>query len=574
MKKIACYFDPTAKRIFVEKETDTGEKKIALSSPYNFVFPSEIIARVIEYDTEDQIKTKLDTGYSYYNLIDFRAIKADSGIYFDEAIKAYKAAEYGFVVLDGSRLRWLSPVVITKDKLKAYMTVYPTKFKKVPSYKDIEEALHSLGIVTGISQLKIDEQLGKININLPKPVRVIIAQGREPINGHEEYFLPLINIDKKAGEILADGRINFKETGSIIQVYKDQELLKRVPGVKPADGYNIYGDKADAELMEHQGYKKGDNIVQSGQNEDIFCASLDGCLDVDRKTVSVLEIVFISGDVNYDTGNIDFNGSVQISGSVLPGFSVKARGDIIIEKNVDDAHIEADGDIIVKMGVTGKEGVKLIANGKVTAKYLLNANVEAIDEITVEDSIINCEVFSNNRISVVAKHGKIIGGNTTALYEIIVNVSGAINETETILNVGRNLFIERELTEVRVEINKWREAVTEVMRKMKTSFGEAVFENPKEYIAKLPSIKKKNCLLLLKELSESNKELKRLTEQSRVIQSKLKLEREPVIIIKNKAYPGSVVNIKRSIRKIDKVFENVKFYEDTEDKLIRFTPAV
>jgi len=183
-------------------------------------------------------------------------------------------------------------------------------------------------------------------------------------------------------------------------------------------------------------------------------------------------------------------------------------------------------------------------------------------------------VFSNNTISVIAKHGKIIGGNSTALYEIAVNVAGAIGETETILNVGRNLYIEKELALVFEEIAKFRGVVAEVIRKLKTNFGEGVFENPKEYLTILSSVKKKNCIFLLKELSDKNKELKSLVNKSKEIQAGLKLEKEPVISIRNKIYPGTVLNIKKNVKKIDSILDNVKFYEDPNDKVIRFTPAI
>jgi uncharacterized protein (DUF342 family) len=153
-------------------------------------------------------------------------------------------------------------------------------------------------------------------------------------------------------------------------------------------------------------------------------------------------------------------------------------------------------------------------------------------------------------------------------------VSGAINEAETTLSVGRNLFIERELAEVQKDVSKYRDLVTETMRQLKVNFGEGVFENPKEFLTILPPIKKKNCLLLLKELSDSNKELKRLNEVSKEIQDKLKLDREPSIIVMDKAFPGTILNIKKSVRKIDKEVTNAKYYEDPEEKVIRFTAAV
>ncbi|OHD70199.1 MAG: hypothetical protein A2W19_05270 [Spirochaetes bacterium RBG_16_49_21] len=574
MKKIVYYFDPKVRTILQEKVTEDGEKKYVLSSPYNFVNASEIVARIINVDSEDQIPSRLDPGYEYYHIYDFLSVKADTGIYYDETMNAYKASAYGFVILDGQRIRWLSPVSVGRDKLKAYFAVYPTKFGKFPTMADIDETLHSYKIISRLEQKKVQEQLDAVDPAAPQFTRILVAQGREPLKGHEEYYLPLINIKKKAGEIKSDGSIDFKEVGSIIEVKKGQDVLRRIPAVKPADGYDVYGDKSFAEFEKVAGYLKGENLVQSVGDENIFVSSIDGCLDINANKISVLPVAYIQGDVNYDTGNIDFNGSVHIMGSVLPGFSVKANGDIIIEKNVDDAYLESAGDITVKMGVVGKENVKLVANGKVTAKYLLNANVEATGDVVVEDSIINCDVFSNNRISVVAKQGKIIGGRTTALYEIMVNVSGSPNETETQLNVGRNLFIERELQDIHKEISKWRKAVDEVVNKLKLSFGEAVFDNPKEFIEKLLPARKKNCLLLLKQLSDNNRELKKYVEQSKEVQDKLKLEREPCIIIKNKAYPGTVISIRKSIKRIDSPIDNVKYYEDPEEKIIRFSPAV
>ena len=153
-------------------------------------------------------------------------------------------------------------------------------------------------------------------------------------------------------------------------------------------------------------------------------------------------------------------------------------------------------------------------------------------------------------------------------------MAGAQNETGTVLNVGRNLFIERELLDVNREINKLREQVADTMRRLKVNFGEGIFEDTKKFISILPPVKKKNCIMLLQELNEGNNELKTLTDRCQEIQQELKLEREPYVIIKERIYPGAVLNIKKSVKKIDKVAENVKYYEDPEERSIRFTAAI
>ena len=245
----------------------------------------------------------------------------------------------------------------------------------------------------------------------------------------------------------------------------------------------------------------------------------------------------------------------------------------MVEKNVDDALLEADGDITVHLGIGGKGETVILSGGSVHTKYIINSKVEAVDLVEAEDSIINSRVIANDAIRVTAKHGKIIGGDTIARHEIQVNVSGSPQETITNLVTGRSLFVERELAVLRKDLEKQKSEVDETLKKIKNSFGEEVFKNPKEFIAILPPVKKKNCLILLKELSESNKSLKILLEQRREIEEKYKLERDPIILINDKVYPGTNLSIKKSKRKIDKEMSNARFFEDPEEKVIRFSSA-
>ena len=368
MKKIVLYFDPAATKILVEKTDESGEKKKVLSSPKNFVSAAEIVARVIEIDNDDQIQQRIDPDYDYYNIADYVPVKSGDGIYFDERINAYKAAAYGFVVFLKGEFRLLTARHITRDKFKVYYYLHPTKFGKLPSYNDIEEYMHNFKILAGIGRKKIEEQLQKIDVDKPGLVRILAAKGKEPVNGHEEYFVPLIDLEKKAGQLKSDGSMDFKELNSIIQVVKGQEILERIPELKSEDGFDVFGNKVPAVFEDGLGYKRGDNIVQSGHDENIYLSAIDGCIKEVKKKVHVLETVVINGDINYETGNIEFSGSVIVNGSVLPGFIVKADADITIEGTVEDSQVQAGGNVIVKMGIVGKESVRVIAKGKISSQ--------------------------------------------------------------------------------------------------------------------------------------------------------------------------------------------------------------
>ena len=77
---------------------------------------------------------------------------------------AYKASAFGFVIFEDKKLRLLSPVVISKDKISAYFYIHPTKFKKIPKYQDIQEWARNYDIMALRTEAEITEELQKIDI--------------------------------------------------------------------------------------------------------------------------------------------------------------------------------------------------------------------------------------------------------------------------------------------------------------------------------------------------------------------------------------------------------------------------
>ena len=574
MRKVILYFDPSVQAILVKKTTDEGETKVILSSKHNFVSENEIVLRIIDVKSDEEISSHLDEGYSYHQVSDYFNFSIGHGIHFDEKSKTYKASYYGFVVMRDSKLTLLSPLVYSKDKLRAYYNILPSNFGNIPSYNEVVEILHGEKVISVITREKYEKQISAIDLTQQHLTKVTVAEGRDPINGYDEYYEPLLSFEKQAGRILSDGRMDYKEVGSIIQVQKNQEILKAIPRVKPEDGYDIFGDKVSSIKEDKGGYRKGENLILSGTDPSIYVSAIDGCISVDSGKVNILPVAVINGDVGLESGNIIFNGAVHVTGSVLPGFKVQADSDIIVEKDVEDGQLISGGDITVKLGVVGKESVKLIAKGNISARFMQNVKVEAGKSVIVDDSIINCDIVSYDTILVKGKAGKIIGGKVAALYEIKASTMGTQAETSTSLTVGRHFILENEINKKRNEIIIVKDRVEEINTSIKMQFGEEIFKNPKEYIKILPVLKKKNCLILLNDLGTANSALKKLVEEAKVIEAKLKLPREPFIIATSKIFPGVVVNVRRSVKKIDHVIENAKFYEDQLDKSVRFVAAI
>jgi hypothetical protein len=123
MRKVILYFDPAAPAILVKKTAESGEVKVVLSSKHNFVSENEIVARVVDIKSEDEISAHIDEGYNYHHVRDYFNFSTGSGVHFDEGTKSYKSSYYGFVVLKDSKISLISPLVLSKDKIRAYYNI-------------------------------------------------------------------------------------------------------------------------------------------------------------------------------------------------------------------------------------------------------------------------------------------------------------------------------------------------------------------------------------------------------------------------------------------------------------------
>jgi uncharacterized protein (DUF342 family) len=575
MKLLMTYFDKNQTKMLQQKVAPDGKKSITVSSTENFVSRDEIICRIIEVDTEEDAKKYLDEGHSSYHVYPYNKFRIESSVYYDESHRCYKSHWYGFVVLDeAGNLRVITPLQVAKDKTQAYYYIHPTKFHKLPTLTDLDEELAANKIIAPLDSKDIKKQLELINPEANKLSRIKVAQSKVPVNGQGEYYEALIELERKVGKEKLDGQIDYREVGSIHEVKNGDAILKRIPEVPKVDGYTIYGDKVKAILLPHKGYSVGKNLVPSSGDQDIYVASVDGCVQKKGRKVSIVEIVYVNGDVDYESGNIDFSGTVIVSGNVLPGFEVKAGGDVTIMGNVDDALVVAKGNITVKQGIAGKGQTKVFCEGELFAKYIVNSKIETKGAITVDESIINSNIFSNDKILITSKHSKIMGGKVIARHTIEVNSIGSNKETQTDIMVGRNLEVEKVLDGIRKEITEAHHLEEEVVNKMKNRFGNQLFEDPKGFIAILPDIKKKQCVTMLGELSQHKKVIAELKEKAHEVEKKLVLNEEPLVIVKNTVFSGTTITIRREVKKILEEMENAKFYYDSTDKTIRFTSAV
>jgi uncharacterized protein len=165
--------------------------------------------------------------------------------------------------------------------------------------------------------------------------------------------------------------------------------------------------------------------------------------------ICVEEIYIVKGDVDNNTGNIVMLGSVLITGSVLDNFTVKASGNIDVHGTVQKAFLEAEGDIIIRQGVNGRDEAKIeTTGGSVYTKMVHSSRIVAEKNVIVSEEILHSHIDAGKLVFCNGKRAQIVGGIIRAGEEVNARSIGAESYTKTELWVGMNPKVLQQLTDL------------------------------------------------------------------------------------------------------------------------------
>lgn len=205
-------------------------------------------------------------------------------------------------------------------------------------------------------------------------------------------------------------------------------------------------------------------------------SGVNGCVSLIDGQVFVSDLYEVE-NVDNSTGNIEFEGSVQVNGNVCSGFSVIAQGNVIVNGVVEGAFIRADGDIVIARGMNGMSKGRLEAGGNIVAKFLENSNANAAGYISAE-SILHSKVMAGSEINVNGRRGNVTGGHVCAGYKVSAKNLGANLGASTVVEVGVNpglkaeyQTLQEELLEIQKVIKKTQPILTNYAEKKAKGFN-------------------------------------------------------------------------------------------------------
>lgn len=307
-------------------------------------------------------------------------------------------------------------VTIARDDMTAFIRVAKDRFGSY-TRKDLLRSLRRKGITQNIDARMMDDLLSGKNLDED----VIIATGKNPIDGEDGHFEFFFNVDKdKTPTILPDGSVDFQNIDWFEHVKRGQKLAYyHSPGSGEA-GHTVTGRRLVPKRGKELPILKGSGFYIETDRKT-YISEYDGRVEYLPGNLSVSKNLTISG-VNQASGNVRFEGNIMIAGNVSDGVLIESGGDVIVEGFVENATIKAAGDIILKKGVNGNGAGKLIAGGRVEGKFLENVDVVANGEIDI-NYCLNCNISTEDKLLVHGNKGMILGGNIFAAKDIkAVNV--------------------------------------------------------------------------------------------------------------------------------------------------------
>lgn len=269
-----------------------------------------------------------------------------------------------------------------------------------------------------VKRLNVDalrEQLPAVMEGKP----CLIARGLEPLhgkNGYVKYHFET-NPAERIWACEEGEKIDFKQRHEINNVHEGDLLAELFPPTPYKDGVNVMGEKLSAHRGRKARIRPGKNVDLSEDKTKAF-SRIEGSAKLVRGRIAVDNVKLIDGNIDFHTGNIEFNGDVVVTGEVQEGFEVKAGGSIHIAGTVDRASLKADGNITIDNGVYGKEGITIRAEGSISCGFAENARLIAGESLYAEGALINCDTRVGDMLHLKAPGKALIGGTVYAAHGV------------------------------------------------------------------------------------------------------------------------------------------------------------
>ena len=444
---------------------------------------------------------------------------------------------------------------VSSDFLRVEAVFYPGfAGASMMSAQEIIRDLNNMGIKHGVDE----ELINRLVADKKYFESYQVAQGTPAVDGVDGYITYKFETQKKAApRINDDGSVDFHDLDTLNHVKAGDVVAVMTPEIPGVFGTDVFGRNIIPKKERKAVFKYGKKLSISSDGLNLI-SDVSGHVSLEGGKIFVSDVLQLV-NVDASTGDINYDGSVKVSGNIQAGFSVKASGDIDVNGVVEGARVEAGGNLTIVHGIQGMAKAVLKCNGNMVTKFIEGAESVTVGGNLDTDTILHSKVEVRGNINVSGKNGIIVGGDVRSTVMISAKFIGNSMGTATTVGVGVDPSDKRRLEELKkdiVALNDTKIKLNQIigaLRKKQEADGTLEPE-------KLSFLQKstRNLILAERDMTEKRNEFEQLSKMiSEDTNARIKVSRT--------VYPGARIVFGDTVMYVKNKFDYCQFMKAGAD---------
>lgn len=368
----------------------------------------------------------------------------------------------------------------------------------------------------------------------------VLAEGTPPtapehgrLEWAGDFFSAGFMVDERTGAL------DYRRRKARTAVTEGEPLVRIIPPVPGQSGTDVLGDPVPPEEARPARLSGGIG-VRYDEASATYYAAQTGRIRCASDVVSVDDVFHIEGSVGLETGHVCHPGAVIVEEDILPGSEVRAGGDIEVHGMIEGATVESGGHVVVSGGIAGAdEGCTIAAAGGVHARFILDAVIDAGEDVTVEKEIVHSTIRTRGAINV--EGGRIVGGRLQALAGVVAGRIGTEVYVPTTIVAGEDYRLHDRIVPLEHRLRQHEKNMAQID-------ATVAVLSPRRYA--LPAPKKESLRLLEAEGHKIRAAWKALRDEIDEIRHESEERSEHRVVVKKMLWPESVFSIQGCTLKV------------------------
>ena len=441
-----------------------------------------------------------------------------------------------------------SCITVSEDQMTAVLNFTPVMGLGLVEKMDVKDVLRIMNhhdIKQGIKKDAIIEKLNKAEYDTD----TVVAEGKQAVDGTDGKFLYYFRKElKKKPKVLENGTVDYKSMELFEMVKSGQLVAEYQPATMGVFGYDITGKLRSPSRGKELPPLHGKGFTMSEDRKKYY-SMLDGIIEMDvNGNIDIRNVYTVPGNVDISTGNISFDGDVNIVGNIESGYEVNATGNVVVNGSCEGGSITAGKDIILHKGCQGQSIGCLTAGGTITGQFFESVNVVAGGDV-VASYLLNCDARIDGKLLVEGRKGLILGGYICAKQGVKCYGMGNVTEIKTTVEVGIGKEELADYQELLKQIKKIEEEIQTCEGALNKFMSQ---QNRDKKIMGL-------CERLTKAVYADKTKRKDLLAKRNKKMTAMTKQKEARIIVSGAIYPGTLLYINSEPYIVKDIKKNVQF---------------